>query len=101
MARIVADEHLVNLENGAEFAIECFRRNMRQVEIYLVFTAYTVAVNAHLKDLSRGNVARNKVAISRILFFEEVPPLVLGNRRRRSRVTFLPGNPNASTFTSG
>src|SRR6185369_5899745 len=79
VTRIVADEHLVNLENRAEFSIESFGGNVRQVEINLVLTTNTFALDTYLKDLAGRNVARHEVAVSRILLFEEIPALILRN----------------------
>src|SRR6185503_5773359 len=49
VTRIVADEHLVNLENRAEFAIQNVGGNVRHVEINLVLATDAHAFNAHLE----------------------------------------------------
>ena len=66
VTRIVNNEHLIDFQNRAEFAIECFGWNVRQVEIYLVLTVYASALNANLKDFARGNVTRNEVTVRRV-----------------------------------
>ncbi len=52
---------------------------MRQIEINLILTANAHALDAHLKDLACGDIARYEIAVSRIFFFEEVPAFVLRN----------------------
>src|ERR1044072_7391615 len=86
MTWIIADKHLVDFKNRAELAIEGLGGNVRQIEINLVLTADAHAVNAHLKDLARRDVARNEIAVSLILFFKEIQTFTFGNRRRRPRV---------------
>src|SRR5690349_18656903 len=100
VTRIVADEHLVDFEYRAEFAVQNFRGNVRQVEIDLVLAADTHAVDTDLKYLARGDVARDEVAVSGIFLFEEVPALALGNRRGHPRVAFSARHPNTSAFTA-
>src|SRR6185369_5993016 len=94
VTRIVTDKHLVNFENRAEFSIERFGRNVRQIEINLIQPADAHAVETHLEDLARRDVTRNEIAVSRILLFEEVQPLLFGNRRWRTNITFVARHPN-------
>src|SRR5215213_9301597 len=79
VTRIVADEHLVNLENRAELSVQNFSGNVCEIEIHLVITTDTPALDTHLKDLTSRDVARHKIAIRWILLFEEIPALALGN----------------------
>src|SRR5688572_2912656 len=100
MTRIVADEHLVDLENCAQLTVESFCRDVCQVEIDLVLAANTHSIDAYLKDLSGGNIAWHEVAVSRIFFLEEVPSFVLRNRRRRPHIAFLARHPNTPAFAA-
>src|SRR5215203_5508708 len=100
VTRIVTNEHLVDLEDGAEFSVKSFSRNVRQIKVDLVFTAEAKTVDTHLEDLSRCDVARHEVAVGRIFFFEKIPTLALGNRRWRSHVALLSRHPNTSTFAT-
>src|ERR1044071_4320128 len=100
MARIVTDEHLVDFQNRAELSIESFGGNVRQIEIDLVLTADTHAINAHLKNRARGNIARNEITVRRILLLEEIQALVFGNRRRCTNVALLARHPNTSAFAA-
>ena len=79
MTRIVTDEHFVNLQDGSELFIQGLSRNVSKVQIDLVLAVYSVTVETNLKDLTRGDVARYKVAVSRILLFQKIPSLTLGN----------------------
>ena len=72
MPRIVADEHLVDLENRAELSVQCLSRDVSQVEINLVLAADAVAIETDLKDFARRNVARHKIAVRRIFLFKKV-----------------------------
>src|SRR5690349_11668648 len=98
--RIIADEHLVNFENRAQLSIESFGGNVCEIEKDLILTADAHPFDAHLKDLAGGDIARNKIAVSWILLFEEVETFTLRNRRRRTNVTLLAGHPNAPAFTT-
>src|SRR5215813_13110558 len=100
MTRIVADEHLVNLENRAELSIESLGRNVCQVEIHLVLPTDTHAFETHLKDRARGDVTRHEIPVRRILLFEEIQTLLLRNRRRWTNVTFVARHPNTSAFAA-
>src|SRR5688572_14662131 len=100
MTWIVADEHLVNLENRAEFSIEHFGRYVRQIEIHLVLAADAHAADAHLEDLASRDVARNEVAVSRIFLFEEIPAFFLRYRRRRPLITLSARHPDSSAFAT-
>ena len=77
--RIVADEHLVDLEDRAEPFGQNFGRNMRQIEIDLILAADAVAFETDLKDLARRDIARHQIAVGRIFFFEKIPAFALGN----------------------
>src|ERR1051325_845351 len=98
VSRIVAHKHPIDLENRAQLPIQNFSRNMRQIEIDLVLSADAKAVEAHLKDLARGDVARHEVAVSRIPLFEEVPAFVPRNLGWRPKVALPTRHPNTSTF---
>jgi hypothetical protein len=52
---------------------------VRQVEVDLVLAVDAVAVEADLEDFARGDVARDEVAVGRVLLFEEVPAVALGD----------------------
>ena len=80
MARIIADEHFVDFQNRPEFLVERLSRNVRQVEINLVLAISAEAIETHLKDFARGNIARDQIAVSRIFLLEKIPALFLGNR---------------------
>ncbi len=79
VVRIIADKHFVDFENCAELAIECFFGNVGHVQEDLVLATNAETIDAYLKDLARRDVAGNKVAVTRILLFEEVPTLGLWN----------------------
>src|SRR5690348_1344976 len=64
VTRIVADKHLIDFEYRAEFAVQNFRGNVRQVEIDLVLAADAHTVDADLEYLARGDVAWYEVAIA-------------------------------------
>ena len=100
VTRIIPDEHLVDLQDGAELFVERLSRNVRQIEIDLVLAVDAHAGETNLKDFSRRDIARNQIAIGRIFLFEKIPPLVLGNRGRRSLVVFSLRYPNAATLTA-
>src|SRR6185436_9696014 len=59
VTRIVANKHLVNLQYRAELPLENFSGNVRQIEINLVLTTDTHALDAHLEDLTRRDIARH------------------------------------------
>ncbi len=60
-----------------------------------------VAFAADAEDLARGDVARDEVAVLRIAFFEEVPPLGVGDLTRRASVTLFARHPDAAAFAAG
>src|SRR5256885_16975790 len=97
--RIVADEHLVDFQNRSEFLVERLSRNMRQIEIDLIFAVDPKTLETHLEDFARGDVAGHQIAVSRILLFQKIKTLFFRYRRRRSFVAFCPRHPYASTFT--
>ena len=80
MLRIVADEHLVDFEDRAKLSFERFGWDVREIEIHLVLAIHTHSLQTHFENFARRNVARHEVAVSGILFFEEVQTLVFGNR---------------------
>src|SRR5206468_7888542 len=100
ITRIVTDEHLVNLQDSAELLIECFSGNVSKIQIDLVLAVYSVTVETNLKDLTRGDVARYEVAVSRILLFQKIPSLRFGNRRRRTGISFRARDPHATTLAT-
>jgi len=57
VTRIVADKHFVNFEDGAKFAVECFGRDMREIEIDLILST------TPLPSMQTWKISR--VAISR------------------------------------
>ena len=79
MARVVADEHLVDFQNRAQFTVEGFRRNVRQIKIDLILAAYPLAFQTDLENFSRGNVARDQIAVGRVLVFEKIPAFFFGD----------------------
>src|SRR5439155_10404313 len=97
---IVAHEHLVNLQDGAEFLIERLSRNVREIEINLVLAVDPKAIDTNLKDLARGNITWHQIAVSRILLFEKIPTLFFGDRGRRSLIAFRARYPDASAFAA-
>src|SRR5437016_14679978 len=98
--RIVADEHLVDFQNRSEFLVERLSRNMRQIEIDLIFAVDPKTIETHLEDFARGDVAGYQIAVSRILLFKKIQTLFFRDRRRRSFVAFRPRHPYAFTFTA-
>jgi hypothetical protein len=80
VARIVADELLVDFENAFELAIERGAVDVGEVEV-----DHGLAVDAeaelvdHLVNGARGDVAGDEVAVLGIPLFEEVPAVGLGN----------------------
>ena len=101
VARIVANELLVNLENAFELAIEYLAIDVRKVEVdhRLAIDAQVMLVH-DLEDRARGHVARNQIAVLRIPLFEEVPALTCRNALRITLVARLLGNPDTSTFAA-
>ena len=73
---------------------------MREIEINLILTGDAVAFETNLKYLARCDVARNEVAVGRILFLEKIPTLALGNVTRAARVAVRFWNPNTTAFTT-
>src|SRR5207245_3102626 len=82
LARILADELLVDLQDAAKLDVELPPGNVRQVQIYLPLPIHAVAVQADLEDLARLDVAGDEVAVGGILLFEEIPALPLRDRAR-------------------
>ena len=56
--RVVTDEHFIDLKDSAQFSSKRFGRNMREIEIYLIFAADTHTLKTDLKYLARSDVAR-------------------------------------------
>jgi hypothetical protein len=83
LARVVADELLVDLKDAVEL-VQLGRREVRDVEVdhRLAVDAHVVGVD-DLEDLARGDVARHQVAVLGIALFEEVPAVGLGDGLRR------------------
>jgi len=79
VSRIIADKHFIDFENCAELAIQCFCRDVSEIQINLVLGVDAFAFETDLEDLARGNVARNQVAVSRILLFKKIETFLLGN----------------------
>ena len=73
---------------------------MRQIKVDLVLAADTVALETDLKDLTRGNIARNQIAVCRILFFEKVPTLTIWNVLWSSCVGRISRDPDTSAFAA-
>src|SRR5437870_7579710 len=71
MARIIADEHFVDFQNRPELFVERLCRNVSQIEINLVLAIGAKAIETHLKDLARGNIAGDQIAVSRIFLLEK------------------------------
>jgi hypothetical protein len=100
VTRIVAHEHFIDLENRSQLSVECFRRDVSQVEEDLVLAADTLSFDTYLEDFTSSNVTRDEVAVGRILLLEEVETLFFRNRRRLPGISLMSRHPNASTFTS-
>src|SRR5690606_2573667 len=101
MPRIIADEHLVDLEYRTELTRKRVRGNMCEIEIDLILTADAVAVDANLEDLTRGDVARDQVAVCRIFLLEEIPTLRFRYILRIAAVTVIFRDPNTPPFAAG
>src|SRR5258706_12129821 len=101
VARIVADEFLVDLENAFELSIKNFAVDVGQVEIdhRLAIDPESVLVN-NFEDGARRHVARYKIAILRIPLFQKVPALALRNALGIALVARGLLNPYASTFAA-
>src|SRR5262245_38292991 len=82
MTRVVANKHLVDLENRAELPIENICGDVGQVKVNLIATADTHSIETDLEDLARCDIARHQVAVRWILLFEKIKTLVVWNRRR-------------------
>ena len=100
VARVVADEHLVDFENRAELAVESLGRDVRQIEVDLVVAVDAEAVEADLENLARRDVARDEVAVGRVLLFEEVPALGLGDGRRLAFIILRLRHPHAPALAA-
>ncbi len=102
IARVVADELLVDFENAFELAIEGLAVDVGEVEIdhRLAVEAEAVFVD-DLVNGARGHVARNEVAVLRVPLFEEVPALGLGNLLYGALVAGRARHPDAATFAAG
>src|SRR6266404_4431781 len=101
VARIVADEFLVDLENAFELSIKNLAVDVGQVEIdhRLAIDPESVLVN-NFEDGARRHVARYKIAILRIPLFQKVPALALRNALRIALVARSLRNPDASAFAA-
>src|SRR6185312_14159427 len=101
LARVVAEELFVDLQDSFELAVERGAINVREVEI-----DHRLAVNAEivlendLEDGTRGYVARHQVSILRIPFLEEVPAFLFWNQNRVALVSELFWDPYAPALTT-
>src|SRR4051794_12914693 len=98
--RVVADEHFIDLENRSQLSIQGFRRQMGQIQKYLVFAVYPHSVKTHLEDLASGNIARDQITVSRIPLFKEVESLVFRDRSRGALIALCLGHPDAATLAT-
>ncbi len=57
VARVLADELLVDVEDAAELDVELLPRDVRQIEVHLPLAVHAEAGQADLEDLARGDVA--------------------------------------------
>ena len=74
LARILAHEVAVHLEDAAELALEVISRDVREVEVDAVRVVHTEAhVDDDLVDGTRCNVTRYEVAVCGVHILEEVP----------------------------
>src|SRR6266446_1609307 len=101
VARIVADELLVNFEDAFQLAVESLAIDMRQVKIdhRLAVDSQVVLVH-YFENRARRNVARNEVAVFRVPLFEEVPALTLRNGFGVALVALSFWNPDASALAA-
>ncbi len=99
IARIIADELLVNFEDAFQFAVERFAVDVGEVEVNhrLAIDAEIMLVH-HFENRARRHIARDEVAILRIPLFEEVPAVALRDRLRVTLVALSFRNPDTSTF---
>src|SRR5271165_4851119 len=101
VARIVADELLVDLEDAFEFAVERGAVDVGQVKIdhRLAINAEVMLVN-HFVDGAGGDVARHQVAVLGIPLFQEVPTLAVGNTLGSTLVVRLTWHPDATALSA-
>src|SRR5260370_8760487 len=103
--RVFADEPLVDLEHAGELLAKQLARQMRHVEIDLVLVLAALGVvdaslfvEAPLEELAARNVARDEIAVRRILLFEEVVARVLGNVSPRPMLLRIARHPHAPSL---
>ena len=77
ISRIITHEHLVDLKDRAQSFGQYVCRNVREIEINLILSGNAVTLQTDLEDLSRRDIAWDKIPVRRVFFFEEVPTLVL------------------------
>ncbi|CDN41770.1 hypothetical protein BN871_AL_00170 [Paenibacillus sp. P22] len=78
LARIVADELLVDLDDAAELDVELLGILMGKIEVdHILAVDAELLVDAYGEDLAGRDVARHEVAVSRVFLLEEVPRLAV------------------------
>ena len=100
LARVLAHELLVDLEDAPELDVELLPRNVRQVQVDLPFSADSVPHQADLEDLARRDVPGHEVPVRRVLLLQEVPALAFRDRLRGALVAARAWHPNASPFAA-
>ena len=102
LARIIADEFLVNFENAFQLAVEDLAINMGQVEVdhRLAVNAQAVLVHDFMYG-ARGHVTRDQIAVLGIPLLEEVPAFACWDGTRITFVARLLRHPNAAALTTG
>ncbi|MCU1226923.1 MAG: hypothetical protein JWQ42_5016 [Edaphobacter sp.] len=101
LARVVAYELLVDLEDAFELVLS-LRRKVGDVEVDhgLAVDAHAMLVH-HFKYCPGGDVARDEVAVLGVPLLEEVPAVAFGDRLRCALVVLVPGDPDAAAFAAG
>ena len=100
-AGILAHERAIHLHDPAQPRLKKRARLVRQVQIDQVLAADAQAHVAHgPADGPRGHVTRYVVPIRRVPLFQEVKPLLFGDREGIARVALLPRDPDPSTFAA-
>ena len=95
LARILAYEIIVHLEDAAELALEVVGRNVREVEVDAVRVVHAEThVHDDLVDGAGRDVTRHEVAVCRVHILEEVPALFL------ARLRVLAVDPDASALAA-
>ncbi len=90
LARIIAHELLVDVQDALELCVQRLCGDVRNVQVHHVLPIDAqVLVHAHVEDLARGDVARHQVAVGRVFLFQEVPGLAVLVR------------PHAAAFAAG